>query len=251
MNITLENKVALVVGASDGIGASCAELLAESGARVALTGRDMKRLEEFTKLAQKKGVAQGYQLDVTDIDDINAIVGQVRKDLGEIDILVYSAGILLPAPTGEVTASIWDTSFAINSRGCFFCNQAVAAQSMIPRRQGSIVNINSQVGLVGEAANTPYCASKGAAIQITRANAIDLAQYNIRVNAVAPTFTTTKMVQNQLDNPERMKVIREMIPIHKVATPQDVAESVCFLASDRAKMITGAILTIDGGWTAK
>ena len=123
---------------------------------------------------------------------------------------------------------------------------------MIPRRQqGSIVNVNSQVGLVGEAANTPYCASKGAGIQITRANAIDLAQYNIRVNAVGPDLYRPKMVQSHLDEPERMKVIREMIPIHRVATPEDVAEAVCFLASDRAKMITGAVLTIDGGWTAK
>ena len=171
--------------------------------------------------------------------------------MGEIDILVYSSGILLPAATADVTTEIWDKSFAVNARGCFFCNRAVAAQSMIPRRYGSIVNINSEAGLVGEPANTAYCASKGAAVQITRANAIDLAQYNIRVNAVAPTFTTTPMVQDQLEDPDKLKVILEMIPIHRVATPQDVAEAVCFLASDRARMITGAVLTIDGGDTAR
>ena len=251
MNIRLDNKVAVVTGATSGIGRACAELLAASGARVALVGRDIHRLTEATESIQKEGVAKGYQLDVTNIPAIAPTVSRIRQDLGEVDILVCSAGINIPKLAHEVTEAEWDAIFNVNTKGLFFCNQAVAVQSMIPRQSGVIMNIASQMGLVGGVKRTVYCASKGGVIQLTRAEAVDWAPYNIRINAVAPTFVLTPLVQNLLNDPELKDYILDNILFHRMATVNDVATAVCFLVSDEANMITGTVLPIDGGWTAK
>lgn len=209
------------------------------------------RLAEATKTVQEKGVARGYQLDITDIPAIAPTVSQIRQDLGEVEVLVCSAGINIPKPAEEVTEADWDTILSINTKGLFFCNQAVAIQSMIPRKTGAIVNIASIYGLVGGPKRATYCASKGGIVQLTRQEAIDWAPYNIRVNAVAPAFILTNMTRGYLGDPEFKNYVLDKTPLHRLATVDDVAAAVCFLASDEANMITGAILPVDGGWTAQ
>jgi len=251
MNFNLDNKVAIVTGASSGIGLACAELLATSGAKVGMIARNLERLEEATKIVQKKGISKAYQLDVSDIAAINPTVSKIREELGEIDILVCSAGINIYKLAHEFTEADWDNILSINTKGLFFCNQAVAVQSFIPRKVGAIVNIASQMGLVGGQKRAVYCASKGAVIQLTRAEAIDWAPYNIRVNAVAPTFVRSAMTEKILSEPEIRAWVMNNILFDRLVTADEVAAAVCFLVSDEAAMITGTTLPIDGGWTAK
>jgi NAD(P)-dependent dehydrogenase (short-subunit alcohol dehydrogenase family) len=251
LNITFDNKVAIVTGGAGDIGLACAKLLADSGARVALVDCQPDRLAEATKSMQQKGIAQGYQLDVTDTPAIAPTVGRIRQELGEIDILVCVAGINIPKLAQEVTEADWDAVLSINTKGLFFCNQAVAVQSMIPRKTGAIVNIASIFGLVGGPKRASYCASKGGVVQLTRQEAVEWAPYNIRVNAVAPTFVVTSMTRGYLSDPEFKTYVLDNTPLRCLATVDDVAAATCFLASDAAKMITGVVLPVDAGWVAR
>jgi len=251
LDIRFDNKVAIITGGAGDIGLACAELLVDSGARVALIDNQPDRLAEAIKTVQRKGIAQGYQLDVTDTPAIAPAVSRIRQELGEVDILVCCAGINIPKLAQEVTEADWDAVLSINIKGLFFCNQAVAVQSMIPRKTGAIVNIASIFGLVGGPKRTSYCASKGGVVQLTRQEAIDWAPYNIRVNAVAPTFILTRMTQGYLTDPEFKTYVLDNTPLHCLATVDDVAAATCFLASDAAKMITGVVLPVDAGWTAQ
>jgi len=251
MEANLKNKVAVVTGGTRGIGLACAEYLAASGALVAVIGRQAEQVEKGTALVAKKGNARGYQLDVADVKAIAPTIGKIRKDLGEIDILVCSAGIDLGKPTlaVDVTAEEWDRLHAVNSRGVFFTNQAVAVQSMIPRRKGSIINIGSSVGLVGAPNCMPYNTSKAVVYQLTRSEAIEWGPHNVRVNCVAPTWVDTDLARPLLTLPGFLERELTHIPLNRIATLDDVAATVCFLASDLATSITGIALPVDGGWT--
>jgi NAD(P)-dependent dehydrogenase (short-subunit alcohol dehydrogenase family) len=253
MDIRLDNKVAVVTGGTRGIGLSCAEYLAASGATVAVIGRQTEHVEGATGIVSKKGKARGYQLDLADVQAIAPTIAKIRKDLGEIDILVCSAGIDLGKPTlaVNVTPEDWDRLHAVNSRGVFFTNQAVAVQSMIPRKNGSIINIGSSVGLVGAPNCMPYNTSKAVVYQLTRSEAVEWGPYNVRVNCVAPTWVDTDLARPLLTLPGFMEHELTKIPLNRIATLDDVAAAVCFLASDLATMITGIALPVDGGWTCQ
>lgn len=253
MNISLEKKVAVVTGAAMGIGLACAEELAASGAKVAIVDRQPENvIAESVKAVQKNGFAQGYRLDVTDIPAIATTFERIRKEMGEIDILVCVAGVDLgPTIPEQLPPDKWDFVHDINVKGVFFCNQAAAAQSMIPRKNGVIINMSSAVGLVGAPMCIAYNTSKAAVAQMTRSLAVDWAQYNIRVNAVGPTWVYTALSAPLFDKIPGFKEHElAKIPLGRFATVQDVAKAVCFLASDDANMITGVTLPVDGGWTA-
>ncbi|MBW1803076.1 MAG: SDR family oxidoreductase [Deltaproteobacteria bacterium] len=253
MNVNLENKVAVVTGGTRGIGLACAEQLAASGATVAVVGRQPETVEKGTEIVGKKGKAHGYQLDVTDIPAIAPAIEKIRKDLGEIDILVCSAGIDIGKPTlaVDVTEKQWDELHSVNGKGLFFTNQAVAVQSMIPRRNGSIINIGSAVGLVGAPNCMPYNTSKAVVSQITRSEAIEWGPHNVRVNCVAPTWVETDLSKPLLSLPGFMEHELGKIPINRIARLDEIGAAVCFLASDMATMITGVQFPVDGGWTCQ
>jgi len=254
MDVDLDNKVAMVTGAAMGVGLKCAEVLAASGAKVAVVDRQPDDIiAKAVEILQKKGTAKGYRLDVTDTPAIASTVEQIRKDMGEIDILVCSAGVDLgyPKPAEDLTEAEWDKLHSVNLKGLFFSTQAVAKQSMIPRKNGSIVNIASAVGLVGAPLCMAYNTSKAGVVQLTRSEAIEWAQHNIRVNSVAPTWVQTALSKPLFDIPGFQEHELSKIPLNRIATLDDIADAVCFLASDLATMITGASLPIDGGWTAQ
>lgn len=254
MDIKLTNKVAVVTGAAMGIGLACAQELAASGAKVAICDRAADNvIADAVKAVSKKGPgAKGYKMDVTDVPGIKATFEKVRKEIGEIDILCCVAGVDLGPTIPETCApDKWDFVHNINVKGVFFCNQQAAAQSMIPRKSGVIVNMASAVGLIGAPMCIAYNTSKAAVVQMTRSLAVDWAKYNIRVNAVGPTWVYTALSAPLFDNIPGFKEHElAKIPLGRFAKTEDVAKAVCFLASDEANMITGVTLAVDGGWTA-
>ena len=248
--MSLSDKVALVTGGGSGIGKASAIKLAQNGANLVLWGRSESKLaetgEEILNIGRK---CQWYSVDITKIDDIPDAVLKVRKKCGEIDILVNSAGVNIPQNAEEVTPDAWDIVMNTNLRGLFFCCQSVGQQSMIPKKKGVIINISSQAGKVALPHRAAYCSSKGAVDQLTRVLALEWAKYDIRVNAVAPTFVKTPFTQKMFADSKFRNFVMDNIPLKRLATPEDVANAVCFLASDESSIITGAIIPVDGGWT--
>jgi NAD(P)-dependent dehydrogenase (short-subunit alcohol dehydrogenase family) len=255
MNITFSGKTAIVTGAASGIGQACAELLAEGGAKVAMVDVQADTLAKAVGIVQQKGTVKSYILDVADIPSISNTVKQVRKDLGEVDILVCSAGVGPPPPGDSILEADWDRILDINTKGSFFCNQEVAFQSMIPRKSGSIVNIASITGMVGIPSPflmaAHYHASKGGVIALTKQQSIEWAVHTIRVNAIAPGFVVTPMTKGLFEDKTASAKALEWTPLGRYVEAMDIASAVYFLASDAAKMITGVILPVDGGWTAR
>jgi NAD(P)-dependent dehydrogenase (short-subunit alcohol dehydrogenase family) len=250
-NFDLAGKVAVVTGASMGIGYGLAKALAHAGAKVAVTARRLKELQELVdEIEEEGGEALAVQLDITNISQIEAAMNEINGHFGRIDILVNNAGSGVNHNTLEVTEDDWDQMMDVNLKGLFFCCQA-AGKIMLQQGSGRIINMSSQASVIGIQHHAVYCASKGGVNQLTRTLAVEWSAQGINVNAVAPTFTYTPGTAERLDNPEFLQKVIERIPAGKVADIKDVAGAVIYLASQAGDMVTGTVLMVDGGWTAQ
>jgi 2-deoxy-D-gluconate 3-dehydrogenase len=246
---------ALVTGAGSGIGQAAARALAAAGARVAVTELPdrMARAEETVAALQAAGgEALPLSLDVRNLESIAVcIAAAARAGDGRLDILVNNAGINVRQPAFDVTEEAWDLVHDTNLKGLFFMAQAAGrVMRDQPPAGGSIINIASIMGLVGYYDRAAYCASKAGVVNLSRVLAIEWAPHAIRVNALCPTFVETPLTQAMFANEAIKTDILGRTPAGRLATPEEVAAAVVFLAGPAAAMITGAALTIDGGWTA-
>ena len=245
----LSGKVALVTAAARGIGQACALALAEAGADIILGLRNKDSGQDLLELIEKKGrKVLAVQMDVTSLDEIKAAVKEGHEHFGRIDILVNNAGIGAPNKAENVTEKDFDDTLAVNLKGTFFVSQEVG-KIMIKQKEGKIINIGSQAGSVALESESVYCMTKAGVSHLTKCLALEWAQYNINVNAVAPTFIKTSGTKKWLDDAAFLESVKARIPLGRVGHTDEVALPVVFLASQAASLITGETLMIDGGWT--
>ncbi len=240
-----KEQVALVTGASQGIGKACALALGEAGAKVVVAARNADKLAETVKeIAALGGEAVAIQMDVAAAEQITAAFAQLKEKFGRIDILVNNAGITRDGLVMRMKRGDWDDVLTTNLTGAHLCIQQ-ALPVMLRQRYGRIVNITSVVGQMGNPGQANYAASKAGLIGLTKAVAHEVASRNITVNAVAPGFITTGMTE-KIEGESREKLIA-MIPLRRMGTDRDVAAAVRFLASEEAGYITGHVLNVNGG----
>ena len=242
MQIDLSGKNVLVTGSTRGIGRAIAETLAKAGARVAVVGRDLEKAQEAAT-AIGNG-SQGFACDVTDTTAVTKLVADVEAAFGSIDVLVNNAGITRDNLVMRLKDDDWDAVINANLRGAFAAIRAVS-RGMMKRRSGRIINISSIIGIIGNKGQANYAASKAGLIALTKSVAKELGSRNILVNAVAPGFIETEMTAAM--TPEAREGLGKQIALERLGTPQDVAATVAFLASDLSSYITGQVLVVDGG----
>ena len=240
----LEGKVAMITGASQGIGREIALRMAEEGANiVAVDIAD--HVADTAKKAEEKGVkALGLKGDVTQLDSMTGLIGQALDKFGKIDILVNNAGITRDNLILRMSEEDWDMVLAVNLKGVFNCTKAVS-RAMLKQRSGKIVNIASVIGVMGNAGQANYAASKGGVIALTKTAAREFASRGITVNAVAPGFIQTAMTEKLSEEAKAASLAQ--VPLQKYGTPKDVAEAVLFLAGPNSDYVTGQVLHVDGG----
>jgi 3-oxoacyl-[acyl-carrier protein] reductase len=245
IEIHMHNRVALVTGASRGIGKACAIALADAGARVALAARHVDKLEEVAaEIRSRAHEAYVVELDMASDDSIKAAFGLTAKEFGPITILVNNAGITRDGLALRMKKDDWSAVLETNLTGTFRAIQQVL-QGMMRERWGRIINITSVVGQAGNAGQANYAASKAGLIGLTKSMAQEMASRNVTVNAVAPGFIETDMTGAL--SPEIKAKVLEAIPLRRMGTAADVAAAVRFLASDEAAYITGHVLAVNGG----
>ncbi|WP_066319153.1 SDR family NAD(P)-dependent oxidoreductase [Bacillus sp. FJAT-29814] len=247
----LNGKVALVTGGSKGIGYGMAHALGHYGAKLIISSRGIEEGESAVSQLKKEDIDATYiPCDVTKKDQVEALVDQIVEQYGSLDILVNNAGMNIRKSLPEVEESDWDTVLGVNLKGIFLVGQA-AAKQMMKQNYGKIINISSILGSIGMPFQSSYAASKGGINQLTKVWAEELAPYNITVNAIGPGYISTPMTKEWLSDPERSEKIIHSTMIKRIGETSDLVGPVVFFASDTSKYVTGQVLNVDGGWTAR
>lgn len=246
MSQRLAQKTIFLTGAARGIGAACARLFVAEGAFVFLVDRDQAALEQLAKELNQEGeVAIPRVLDITQREDVVQAVQSMYEIWGKVDVLINNAGITRDALTAKMTEEAWDQVIQVNLKGPMICTQAVFP--VMKAQQSGVILSASSVSSLGNIGQANYAASKAGLIGLTKTWALEFARYGIRVNAVAPGFTATDMV-NTIPEEIRQKLLAQ-IPMRRFASPEEIARAYAFLASDEASYITGQVLYVDGGLT--
>jgi NAD(P)-dependent dehydrogenase (short-subunit alcohol dehydrogenase family) len=250
-SFSLTGQVALVTGASRGIGRGLALALAGAGARVAVAARTTADLDSLVgEIVATGGEAAAFALDLRDTGSIAPTFAAIVRHFGRLDILINNAGLGFNQDALDVTEAEWDEMMDVNLKGLFFASQA-AAKIMLPQGQGRIINLSSQASVVGIPRHAVYCTTKGGVNQLTKVLALEWSARGVTVNAVGPTFIHTPGTAERLDEPAFRQGVLARLPIGRVGTIADVAGAVIYLASPAAALVTGTLLLVDGGWTAQ
>lgn len=246
-SLSLQGKRALVTGAGRGIGLGATAALAEAGAHVTLVARSRDEIAEAAAALRDKGwSADHVALDITCTESVASLIAS--RD--PYNILVNNAGMNRPKPMLAVSEDAFDTIVGLNVRATFFLSQAVARRLIDAGQAGSIINMSSQMGHVGAAGRSVYCASKFAIEGLTKVMAIELGPHGIRVNTICPTFIETSMTEDTLKTPGVRETVLSKIRIGRVGRVEDLMGAVLYLAGDASALVTGSALMVDGGWTA-
>ena len=247
--IDLTGKVALITGASRGIGAATAIKFAQAGVRslVINYNRDRNAALRVAASCEKPGAKTIlFRADVSRVAAVEKMIDTTVARFGSLDILVANAGIWKEAAIEKMSEGEWEETIDLNLKSIYACCHA-AARVMIPRRRGTIILISSTAGQRGEPFHSHYAATKGAIISMTKSLAAELGSRGIRVNCVAPGWVATDMTEDALNDPKQRRKIRELIPLGRVATPDEIAGPILFLASDLASHVNGEVLNVNGG----
>lgn len=251
--LELKNRVAIITGARRGMGKTHALKLAEAGAKVVVSDISLEDCQRVVSEIEKAGgEAIAIKCDVTKKEEVDEMIKKTIEKFGKIDILVNNAGIAEFKPFLELSEKDWNKTLDINLKGYFLSAQA-AAKEMVKQKKGVIINIASvamgQIG-IGFPNIVHYCASKGGIVGMTEAMALELAPYNIRVNAISPGLIETPMIDPIKEDPKTMEALLARIPLQRAGKPEEVSNLVLFLASDKSSYMTGSTVVIDGGWLA-
>jgi NAD(P)-dependent dehydrogenase (short-subunit alcohol dehydrogenase family) len=247
VNIDLTGKVALVTGASSGLGARFARVLAESGATVAVAARRLERLKELrAEIDAAGGEAHVYAMDVTDVQSIQSTIAKVELDLKRIDIVINNSGVSATGKLTDVTADEYDYIFNTNTKGAFFVAQQAAKVMIAKKTQGRIVNIASVAGLRVLAQIGVYCMSKAAVVQMTKAMALEWGRYGINTNAICPGYIETE-INSAYFNSDSGEKLKALLPRRRVGKPEDLDGVLLMLCADQSGFINGSVIAADDG----
>ena len=251
----LEGKVALITGGAGAIGQATARRFASEGASVIVADRDGSRAEDLAAALRDTGAnAMGIAVDVTSERSVHSLVDQAMAAFGRIDILFTCAGVLVTGTVTETSLADWQRSLDVNLTGPFLASRHVLPV-MIANGGGSVIHMSSTAGLVGETSIAAYCASKGGVLMLARQMALDYARQGVRVNVICPGWIDTPFNDPAIEaaggKDSLLPFVDLMVPIGRQGTPEEVADVVAFLASDDARLMTGSVVTVDGGLTAQ
>ncbi len=248
--MNFENKTVIITGAGSGIGAATAELFGSFRAIVIVSDSNLDRAKKVAEeIRVKGGLAEACQTDVTQFEQVEQLIALTVRTHGRLDVMVNNAGIggKHQARTADHTHDDWHNVIAVNQTGVFYCMK-VALQQMVKQGQGAIVNVASLAGLKASGNNLSYSASKFAVVGMTKSAALEYGRKNIRINAVCPGFTNSALLDQLLATGADMgEKLKRLIPMGRFGDPDEIAEAICWLASENSKFITGQTITLDGG----